>query len=1047
MTTLNVLREKVETQRFKRQQIDDSRGAAGVDAQGLADALQNVIEGEVRFDDGSRALYATDSSNYRQVPIGVVIPRNVADVERTMELARQFGAPILSRGGGTSLCGQCCNVAVVMDFSKYINRILSIDPVKRLAKVEPGLVLDELRHTAVREHGLNFGPDPETHDHCTLGGMLGNNSCGVHSLMCKNNGLGLRVSDNTHELEVLTYDGLKLTVGATTEDELEGIIRAGGRRGEIYGKLKSLRDKYADRIRTGFPKLERRVSGYNLDELLPENGFNVARALVGTESTCVTILNATLMLIPEPKARSLVIFGYPDAYQAAEHLLQILEFKPTGLEGMDHLLFKFVKEKGDQSANLALLPPGDGFLMVEFEGESKKESDAQARRCMEAIGKANHPPHMKLIDNPQQEKMIWKVREGGLGSTAWVPNMPDTWEGWEDSAVPVPNVSDYLREFRALLDKYDYKAALYGHFGQGCIHTRIPFDLYTAAGLKKYEQFMDEASSLVVKYGGALSGEHGDGQSKAQFLPKMFGDDLVQAFNEFKNIWDPQWKMNPGKVVDPYTITENLRLGTDYNPPKVDTHFGFPDDRHSFGRAALRCVGVGKCRRHGEGTMCPSYMVTREEKHSTRGRARMLWEMMNGEIINDGWKSEEVKESLDLCLACKGCKGDCPVNVDMATYKAEFLSHYYEGRIRPRHAFAFGWIHIWARLASAAPMVVNALTQTPGLRSIAKWMAGMDQRRHIPAFAPQTFQEWFRNRPRPKMTGKTVMLWPDTFNNHFHPETAMAAVEVLEDAGFRVEVPQMDICCGRPLYDYGFLNMARRWLLDIIEKLRPEIQAGLPIVVLEPSCWAVFKDELTNMLPNNEDAKRLQQQCFTFGDFLQKKAPHYRLPKLRRKALLHGHCHQKSLETLNDKTFGKLYNEKAILEEMGMELQMPETGCCGMAGSFGFEEGQHYDVAQACGQRVLLPDVEKLDDQAVLVSDGFSCREMISQSTDRTPLHTAQVIQLARHQDEIGRGRPESHLLRQQRSAQIKAGIKTAAIAAGAVAAVGLLRGRSKGRI
>ncbi len=1039
MSTLTTLRQKTESDRFQRQHVDDTRTSHGVDAQTLAAELRATLEGEVRFDDGSRALYATDGSNYRQVPIGVVIPRHIADVERTVELARQYGAPILARGGGTSLCGQCCNVAVVMDFSKYVNNILSIDPDKRLATVEPGCVLDALRHKAVREHGLNFGPDPETHDHCTLGGMLGNNSCGVHSLMCKNNGLGLRVSDNTESMEILTYGGLKLRVGPTSEAELDGFIRAGGRRGEIYGKLKALRDKYADQIRTGFPKLDRRVSGYNLDELLSENGFNVARALVGTEGTCVTILNATLKLVPEPRARTLVIFGYPDIYTSAEHLLEILKFNPTGLEGMDHLLFKYVKDKGDQNANLALLPPGGGFLLVEFGGDSKKDTDDQARRCMEAIGKEKNPPSMKLYDDPTQEKMIWKVREGSLGSTAWVPGMPDTWEGWEDSAVPIPEVAGYLRDLRALFDKYDYHPSLYGHLGQGCIHCRVPFDFYTAEGVRNYEHFMDEATSLVVRHGGSISGEHGDGQSKAQFLPKMFGPELIEAFREFKAIWDPQGKMNPGKVVDPYTIVENLRLGPDYNPPQPKTHFSFTADRHSFARAALRCVGVGECRRHGEQTMCPSYMVTREEKHSTRGRARMLWEMMNGEVITDGWKSEEVKSSLDLCLSCKGCKGDCPVNVDMATYKAEFLSHYYEGKIRPRHAFAFGWIHIWSRLASVAPMLANAVTQMPGLRSVAKWLAGMDQRRQIPPFAPETFQHWFKNRPQKRMTGQPVMLWPDTFNNHFHPETAKAAVEVLEDAGFRVETPLMDVCCGRPLYDYGFLNMARRWLLDILEKLRPQIRAGVPMVVLEPSCWAVFQDELTNMLPNDEDAKRLQGQTFLLSDFLRKKAPHYKVPQLHARALLHGHCHQKSLETLNDRTYGKLYNEKAVLEEIGLKLQIPETGCCGMAGAFGFEEGEHYDVAVACGRRVLLPEVEKLDEQAIIVADGFSCREQISQCTDRTALHMAQVLQLAKHQRETGRGRPEDYLLRERRSAQFRAGVKTAAAAAGVALAVGLL--------
>ena len=1039
MSSLTVLRKSSEDGRLHRLHEDDSRTAiAQPDAQAMAAELKTQIAGEVRFDAGSRALYATDGSNYRQVPIGVVIPRNIGDVEATVAVARKYGAPVLSRGGGTSLAGQCCNVAIVMDFSKYMHHVLEIDAARKLARVEPGCVLDTLRDTAAKHHSLMFGPDPETHDHCTLGGMLGNNSCGVHSLMCRNHGMGLRVSDNTHELEILTYEGHRFRVGETSPEELERIIQAGGPQGQIYAKLKALRDKYADAIRTKMPKLPRRVSGYNLDDLLPENNFNVAKALVGTESTCVTILEATMKLIPNPKTRTLLIFGYPDVYSAADHVMEVLEFNPIALEGVDHLLFKFVKAKGDQNANLALLPPGGGFLVVEFGGDSKADSDAQARKCMDAIGKAKNPPSMKLYDDPEQEQMIWKVREGSLGSTAWVPGMPDTWEGWEDSAVPVPATGNYLRDLRKLFDKYDYHPSLYGHLGQGCIHCRIPFDLYTTQGIANWRSFIDEATDLVVKYGGSFSGEHGDGQSRGEWLPKMFGPELMQAFREYKSIWDPRWKMNPGKVIDPYSMTENLRLGPDYNPPQPDTYFHFGSDKDSFGRAALRCVGVGECRREGEQTMCPSYMVTREEKDSTRGRARMLWEMMNGEVIEDGWKSEHVKDALDLCLACKGCKGDCPVNVDMATYKAEFLAHYYEGRLRPRHAYAFGWIPLWSRLASVAPTLLNVVTQTPGLKNVAKWIAGMDQRRHhIPAFAPQSFQAWFKNHKPKHPNGAAVMLFPDTFNNYYHAETSKAAVEVLEDAGFRVEVPAQHVCCGRPLYDYGFLGMARRWVEDILEKLRPQIQAGIPIVVLEPSCWAVFKNELTDILPpHNEDAIRLQALVYTFGDFLEKRAPHYRVPKLAKKALLHGHCHQKSLDHLNDKVHGELKGEKEILKRMGVEFDYPATSCCGMAGAFGYEQGDHYDVAIACGERVLLPEVRQRPDDDLIIADGFSCREQISQETDRTALHLAQVIQLALH-DGPGRfegERPEAALLRDRTIARRKGELKTiACVAAGAV--------------
>jgi FAD/FMN-containing dehydrogenase/Fe-S oxidoreductase len=1047
--TLSVLRERDEAVRFERQRVDDHRTAIDSStAKTLARALKGKIDGEVRFDTGSRALYATDGSNYRQTPIGVVIPRHEGDVETTVRLASQFGAPILSRGGGTSLAGQCCNVAVLMDFSKYMHHVLDIDATRRLGRVQPGCVLDNLRNTAIKQAGLTFGPDPATHTHCTLGGMLGNNSCGSHSLLSKNNGMGVRTSDNLHELTILTYDGLRLTVGPTPPEQLEHLIRSGGQRGQIYRDLKNLVDKYGDTIRQRFPKLERRVSGYNLNDLLPENGFHIARALVGSESTCITILEAVLHLVPNPKARSVVMLGFDDVYQAADNVLEVLKFNPTALEGIDQLLFDYVKQKGDENANLAILPPGKGFLLVEFGGDSKQDTDGQARRMMDHLkthavdGKT---PAMKLYDDPEQEHMIWKVREGSLGSTAWVPGHPDTWPGWEDSAVPVPEVPSYLRELRKLFNKYGYNPSLYGHFGQGCIHCRVGFDFYTAQGLEHYRRFMDEATDLIVKYGGSNSGEHGDGQARGQFLPKMFGDEIVQAFHDFKRIWDPQNKMNPGKVINldgpPYGITDNLRLGPDYHPPQPETHFSFEGDHHSFARAALRCVGVGECRREGAQTMCPSYMVTREEMHSTRGRARMLFEMMNGETITDGWKSEEVKDALDLCLSCKGCKGDCPVNVDMATYKAEFLSHYYEGRLRPRHAYAFGWIHMWATLASVAPSVANLFTQLPGLRSLAKLATGVHYKRKIPPFATQTFKEWFAQHQPKHPAGPPVVLFADTFNNHFHPEVAIAATEVLEDAGFRVHVPMADVCCGRPLYDYGFLGMAKRWWIDLLDKLQPYYRAGIPMVVLEPSCWAAFKDELPDMMPNDEDAKRLKPLTFTLADFLRKKAPHYPIPRFPSKAIVHGHCHQKALDRLNDKEFGKLFAEKEIFKEMGIEHSNPEAGCCGMAGAFGYESvNDHYAVSIACGERVLLPEVRQSPEDQLIIADGFSCQEQIQQETARSALHSAQVLQMAMQHARPPQGRrPEETIVSKRHRATRMGMLKVATLfGAGMLAAVGL---------
>jgi FAD/FMN-containing dehydrogenase/Fe-S oxidoreductase len=957
-----------------------------VDARGLETALRRTIRGEVRFSDGDRALYSTDSSNYRQVPIGVVVPSDREDIIAAVAACREFHAPITCRGGGTSLAGQCCNVAVIFDFTKYYNRVLEIDQARRLVRVEPGIVLDEM-NAAVRKHGLIFGPDPATHSHCAIGGMLGNNSCGVHSVMAEFYGGGARCSDNIHELEVLLYDGTILRVGQTNEAQLERIISNGGRPGEIYSKLRDLRDRYGELVRQRYPKIPRRVSGYNLDDLLPEKGFHVARSLVGTESTCAVILEATLELIPNPPVRSLLVLGYPDIYQAADHVPTIRKYKPIGLEGIDDVLINAMKLKHIHPRDLHLLPDAKGWLIVEFGGQTADEADAPARELMDELKSNGNAPTMKLIDDPEQERVIWEVRDSGLGASARVPNEPDTWEGWEDSAVSPNDIGKYLRDFRQLLNKYGYLCTLYGHFGQGLVHTRIDFGLKTHDGIQQYLAFTNEAADLVVRYGGSLSGEHGDGQSRGELLVKMFGPQLVEAFREFKAIWDPDWKMNPGKIVRPYRRDENLRYGEHYDPPQWPTGFQYPRDKRSFSYAIERCVGVGACRRHEGGTMCPSYMVTREEKHSTRGRARLLWEMLNGSVIGkNGWRDEAVFEALDLCLSCKGCRSDCPVNVDMATYKAEFLSHYYKGRLRPLHAYVFGFIHVWAHLARLAPTVVNFINRAPWLSNVVKAVVGIAPKRQVPAFARQTFTEWFARRPIRNLHGRRVVLWPDTFNNFFHPETAKAAVEVLEHFGCRVVVPQIDLCCGRPLYDYGLLKTAKRWLEQILAALQPEIEAGSPLIGLEPSCTAVFRDELTEMLPQNEDARRLQQQTFTLAEFLMKNVDESKLPKLHRKALLHGHCHHKAVM--------KTVCEVELLKKMGVEVEEPASGCCGMAGAFGFEQ-DHYDVAIACGERVLLPAVRAQARDTLIIADGFSCREQVRQTTDRVPLHIAQIIKMA----------------------------------------------------
>ncbi|HEX5141102.1 MAG TPA: FAD-linked oxidase C-terminal domain-containing protein, partial [Dehalococcoidia bacterium] len=755
----------------------------------------------------------------------------------------------------------------------------------------------------------------------------------------------------------------------------------------IYKALRDLIDRYADQIRARFPKIPRSVSGYAIDELLPENGFNVARALTGSEGTCVTILEADLRLVHSPPSRVLVVLGYEDVFAAGDDVPEVLSFSPIGLEGMDGELVGYMQRKGLHPDDVALLPKGDGWLLAEFGGETPEEAKANAQRLMDRMKGRTNGPDVRLLEDPAQQARIWLVRESGLGATAFVPGLKDAWEGWEDSAVAPERLGDYLRSFRKLLDKYEYYCALYGHFGQGCVHVRIDFDLLSQPGIDHYRAFAEEAAENVVRFGGSLSGEHGDGQSRAELLPKMFGDELVHAFEEFKSIWDPAGMMNPGKLVHPYRLDENLRLGTDYNPPDLNTHFSFEPSEGSFARAALRCVGVGECRRLEGGTMCPSYRATREEKHSTRGRAHLLFEMLEADPLQGGWRSEEVKDALDLCLACKGCKGDCPVNVDMATYKAEFLSHYYERRLRPRAAYAFGLINVWARLLSNFAGVANLFTQTPLVDAAAKLAAGIDQRRKVPAFATKPFRRRFEDHG-PAIAGQygRVILWPDTFNNYFLPDAAEAATEVLERLGFDVALPPDGLCCGRPLYDFGMLDRAKRYIERIVGAMRPEIRAGTPIVVLEPSCLAVFRDELPNLLPHDEDANRLHSQTFLLAEFLADRAAG-RLPHLEMKAIVHGHCHQKALAGMR--------SDEAVLKALGLDYEMLDDGCCGMAGSFGFEAGEHCDVSLQAGELGILPAVRNAPADTIVIADGFSCRQQVWQVLGRMPLHLAQVLQMA----------------------------------------------------
>ncbi|MGW0002850.1 FAD-binding and (Fe-S)-binding domain-containing protein [Nocardia grenadensis] len=941
----------------------------------LRTELTERVAGEVRFDSGSRAAYSTDASNYRAVPIGVVVPRTPEDAALAIGVCSAHDVPVVSRGGGTSLAGQSCNTAVVIDWSKYCTRVVSMDQDAGTVVIEPGIALDRL-NTELAETGLMVGPKPSTHVSCTLGGMIGNNSCGSTA-----QAYGKTV-DAVRRLEIRTYDGFRAWVGPGDTVETDD-----PRAGDLVARLHTIAADYAADIRAKYPRIPRRVSGYNLDALLPEYGFDLAKLLVGSESTLVSVLRAEIALVPRPPATALTVLGFADIYRAADAVPMILAHRPAALEGLDHRLIQLEHTRHLAEPALRQLPDGSAYLMVQFDADDRDEADRRACAMAEELGRRTGA-RSTMLDDPQREAELWAAREAGLGATAYPPRGAETHEGWEDAAVPPERLGGYLRDFDRLLTRFGYESSsLYGHFGHGCVHTRIPFDLRTAAGIANYRAFAEDSARLVVSYGGSLSGEHGDGQSRGELLPIMFGERLVEAFRQVKSVFDPRNRMNPGKVVDPHRLDQDLRQGSAYRPWEPATHFAFPDDDHRFSVAAARCVGVGKCRGDSGGVMCPSYRATREEEHSTRGRARVLFEMLNGEVITAGWRSTEVRDALDLCLACKGCRSDCPVDVDMATYKAEFLAHHYRWRPRPMAHYSMGWIPLWARLATGAAPVANALTHARGLRRLVARAGGLDPRRELPRFASARFTETFRGSATVADPRPTVLLWPDTFTNNFEPDIARAAVQVLDAAGFRVEVPPRAVCCGLTWISTGQLATAERVLARTLRILEPQLRAGTPIVALEPSCAAVFRADLPELLDGDEDAHRLAAQTHTLAEILTRHTPEWMPPAVGAATMVQPHCHQHAVLGLD--------RDRELLGYTGTRVEVLDAGCCGLAGNFGFERG-HYEVSVACAEDALLPALGGRAPGTEVLADGFSCRTQIRQlAPDVRPRHLAELLAAA----------------------------------------------------
>ncbi len=961
--------------------------------------LERDLEGNCNFSEASRALYTSDASNYRQIPLGVVYPKSREDIVLAHRLCAQFSLPLLTRGGGTSQNGQCVNEAIILDCSRYLNRVISIDTEKRTALIDPGVVCDSLK-AAAEAHGLTFGPDPATHSRCTLGGMIGNNSCGPHSMLAG------KTVENVEALEILTSDGARFWVSDTSAEQFQEICSRPGRQADIYKSLAELANRYANQINEKYPNIKRRVSGYNLDQLLPENNFNVARALVGSEGTCVTVLRAKVTLIENPVFKQLLVLGFTNIFEAGDAVPTIMPFTPIAMEGLDWEIIGGLNERNLRQAEIALLPEGKAWLLVELAESNLPALETKVASFEKNMAKSALVRSCRSVSDPKEIQAMWSIREQGASATALSldPNQPDSIVGWEDTAVDPMQLGDYLRELKALVKQYGYKTSLYGHFGDGCIHARMTFDTRTENGVLQWRRFSEDIAHLVVKYGGSLSGEHGDGQAKAEFLPIMYGEELMQAFREFKRIWDPESRMNPGKLIDAYKMDDNLRYGPSYQTPVLLSQLNFESHPAGLGRASEHCIGMGKCRSHN-GAMCPSYQATGEERYSTRGRAHLIHETLRNDVLKDGWQNEFIADSFEHCLSCKACKTECPTAVDVAGYKAEFMHRHYSSRRRPLNHWVFGFIGKWLPMLSKLSPLVN-FTQSSFLVKPLKQLLTLRDEAQLPKLARHSFQQQLNNNKPEKdehfywfgnVNDDPVVLWPDSVNNHYRPHIVQSAINVLCLAGYKVAIPREAFCCGRSLFEYGFLDQAKNLHQQILHSFAPTLPDGADIIVLEPSCLSSFHDELLKFFPNDENAIALSNRCKSIGHFLND--INIELKRTVPNGILHLHCHEKNTPAAA--------HERELLKQCFENITEPELGCCGMAGTFGIKK-QTAHIGDTLFKRKLEPAVNASTKDALLVASGFSCASQFAAQSDQEPqlskpvLHPIEVLELCMSESDNG---------------------------------------------
>jgi FAD/FMN-containing dehydrogenase/Fe-S oxidoreductase len=949
----------------------------------LERALREAIRGEARFDDKSRLLYSTDASLYQILPLGVVVPKDAEDVEVALRIAAEENVPILPRGGGTALAGQTVASALVLDFTKYMNRVLEIDPDTRRAKIQPGLRLDRLNR-ATAPHGLHFGPDPATIRQCALGGMIGNNSCGARSLVYGKTG------DHVHSLRCFLPDATGVHFHPVARDAVDTLP---GREGELAREVMRILEPHRQSVLERYPRVPRRVSGYNFDAMLEEPELNLARLIVGSEGTLATVVEAELGLVPIPDARSLVILSFRDRWTSMDAIPAILpEPGLSALEIVDSRVVQGARELFEFRAAAAFAAADAmGVLFVEFSGGTPDEVAELAHGFAARSRGLPGSPAAGVYLSPADQTAAWSLRQVATGLLYRTTPTRDIrpQEFVEDTGIAPERLGAYTRRFEEIVNRHGTTLGFFGHAGQGCLHIRVDLNLKRGEDVRRMQAIAQDVAELVIEFGGSLSGEHGDGLSRSEFLPLMFGPEIMELHREVKHLFDPEHRSNPGKIIDPPRMSENLRFGESYTATAPETFFDYSTDG-GWDKAVEKCNGMAVCRKLDAGTMCPSFMVTMEEEDSTRGRANSLREAMRGNL--PGMKSEEVLGALDLCLECKACKTECPVGVDMARYKSEFLAQHYRATGRtPASARFFGHIRDFARAGARVPGLANLAGRLLG--PVIKRAAHVDARRSLPTLAAVPFRRgWAKRRtgssgttPRAGDGRQRVILLDDTFHNYFDPAPLAAATRVLERAGFAVELPEQQVCCGRPLISKGLLGETERHHRAVLDTLAPAVAEGVPVIGLEPSCILTFRDELPDLV-RDPRARALARNSFTLEEFLALQAD-YEPGRISGHAVVHGHCHQKALVGMEP--------TRALLERVeGLSFQILDSGCCGMAGSFGYEKG-HYEVSRGAGERVLFPAVRDAG-ESFIVAPGFSCRSQIKDFCDgRRALHTAELLALA----------------------------------------------------